>query len=217
MRNFLNMPAMIKKNDLKRIVAVAIIAVVALLFFWVGIAFFTKNNNTLKLSDKQQNNQQTENLNEKRELKEKEEVRRIAENFVTTYYSYTWGDFSNVESQYCYMMDEMKRREEIKVAKMKKEIEGQTQKYFTVRAELLDSEMVLFTGITADLNMKLNISNLSGAIVQRDTMIWVDKNGDYYEGDSDDLIVDTVEKNIQINLIKISNEWKVDWIKVNRK
>ena len=194
------------KNNLFRIIAIAF-----LLFMLVGLVFFRKGDNeVLNPSLVPANNQQTEIPDEKRELTEKERI--SAENFVTTYYSYTWGNFSNVELQYYYMTEEMKNREKVKVEKMKREIEGQPQRYFTARAELLNSEFVLFTNTEADLNIKLNVNNLSGAIVQRDTMVWVDKNGDYYEGNPDKLIVNSVEKNIEIKMIKVGGEWKMDGI-----
>ena len=199
---------MIKKNNFKKIIVVIVAIVVVLLFFSAGTLFFIKNNNTLKLSD----NQQIEKPDKKRELTEEEKARMTAENFVVTYYSYTWGNFSNVELQYYYMTEEMKNREKVKVEKMKREIEGQPQRYFTARAELLNSEFVLFTNTEADLNIKLNVNNLSGAIVQRDTMVWVDENGDYYEGNPDKLIVNSVEKNIEIKMIKVGGEWKMDGI-----
>ena len=198
---------MSKKNLFK------IIAIVFLLFMLVGLVFFRKGDNkTLNLNSVPANNQQMKIPDEKRELTEEEKLKIFAENFTATYYSYTWGNFSNVESQYYYMTEKMKSREKSKVEKMKKETEGQPQRYFTARAKLLNSEVISFANITAGLNIKLNVNNLSGAIVQRDTSVWVDENGDYYEGDIDNLIIDTVEKKVEINLIKAGDEWKVDWI-----
>ena len=192
------------KNNLFKIIAIAF-----LLFMLVGLLFFRKGDDkTLSPNPVPVNNQP----DEKRELTEEEKVKIFAENFTATYYSYTWGNFSNVELQYYYMTEEMKNREKVKVEKMKREIEGQPQRYFTARAELLNSEFVLFTNTEADLNIKLNVNNLSGAIVQRDTMVWVDKNGDYYEGNPDKLIVNSVEKNIEIKMIKVGGEWKMDGI-----
>lgn len=194
------------KKNLFRIIAIAF-----LLFMLIGLLFFRKGDDET-LNPNPVNNQQIKEPNKKQELTEEEKMKIFAENFVATYYSYSWGNFSNVESQYYYMTDEMKNREEIKVEKMKREIEGQPQRYFTARAELLDSEVISFTNTEIKLNIKLNINNFAGAIVQRDTMVWVDENGDYYEGDTDDLIIDTVEKNIKINLIKIGEVWKVDGV-----
>ncbi|MCK5591237.1 MAG: hypothetical protein KAI72_04705, partial [Candidatus Pacebacteria bacterium] len=56
------------------------------------------------------------------------------------------------------------------------------------------------------------IDNFAGAMVQRDTLVWVNKNGNYYEGDETKLITSTTAKNIEIDLIKIDDQWKVDRI-----
>ena len=196
------------KKNLFRIIAIAF-----LLFMLVGLLFFRKDDKEISNPNLvPANNKQAEEPDKKYELTEEEKVKIFAENFVTTYYSYTWGNFSNVESQYYYMTDEMKSREKEKVEKMKKEIESQPRKYFTARAKLLNSEFTSYEETIAGINISLKINNFAGAIVQRDTMVWVDENGDYYEGNTDDLIIDSIEKNIQINLIKIGEEWKVDWI-----
>ena len=196
------------KNNLFKIIAIAF-----LLFMLVGLVFFRKGGDeVLNPNPAPANDWQINNADEKHKLTEEEKVKIFAENFTATYYSYTWGNFSNVELQYYYMTEEMKNREKVKVEKMKREIEGQPQRYFTARAEVLNSEFVLFTNTEADLNIKLNVNNLSGAIVQRDTMVWVDKNGDYYEGNPDKLIVNSVEKNIEIKMIKVGGEWKMDGI-----
>lgn len=194
-----------------------IIAIVFLLLMLVGLAFFRKDDGEIPNSKPvPTDNQQVENPDKKYELTEEEKLKIFAENFAATYYSYTWGNFSNVESQYYYMTEEMKNREKSKVEKMKKEIEDQPQKYFTARAKLLNSEFASYEEAKASVSINLNVDNFAGAIVQRDTMVWVDGNGDYYEGDIEDLIVDTVDKSVQINLIKISGEWKVDWIGENQ-
>ena len=180
-----------------------------LLFMLVGLSFFRKGDDKIPAPNPI-NNKQIENPNKKQELTEEEKAKIFAENFTATYYSYTWGNFSNVESQYYYMTEEMKNREKEKVEKMKKEIESQPRRYFTARARLLNSEFASYEKTKASLNINLSIDNFAGAIVQRDTMVWVDENGDYYEGDIDDLIINSVEKNVEVNLVKIGEEWKVD-------
>ncbi len=197
---------MTKKNLLE------IVIIAFLLFMLVGLVFFRKNKNGEISEPKPRENWQLEESGGKQELTEEEKAKIIAGNFAINYYSYAWGDFSNIESQYCHMTNEMKKREEIKVEKMKKEIEGQPRRYFTARAELLNPEVILFTNTEAKLNIKLRIDNLSCAIVQRDTMVWVDENGDYYEGDPDNLIINSVEKNIEIIMTRIGNEWRVSKI-----
>ena len=192
------------KNNLFKIVMITF-----LLFMLVGLSFFRKGDDKIPAPNPI-NNKQIENPNKKQELTEEEKAKIFAENFTATYYSYTWGNFSNVESQYYYMTEEMKNREKEKVEKMKKEIESQPRRYFTARARLLNSEFASYEKTKASLNINLSIDNFAGAIVQRDTMVWVDENGDYYEGDIDDLIINSVEKNVEVNLVKIGEEWKVD-------
>ena len=120
------------KNNLFKIIAITF-----LVFMLVGLVFFRKSDDEiLNPNPVPADNQQVENPDEKYKLTEEEKLKIFAENFVITYYSYTWGNFSNVESQYCHMTDEMKSREEIKVEKMKREIKGQPQRYFTVQARI---------------------------------------------------------------------------------
>ena len=196
---------MTKKNLFK------IIAIAFLFFMLVGLLFFRKGDDEiLNPNPAPADNRQAENPDEKYELTEEEKLKIFAENFAATYYSYTWGNFSNVESQYYYMTEEMKSGEKIKVEQMKRKIENQPQRYFTARARLLNSEFASYEKTGASININLSVDNFAGAIVQRDTMVWVDENGDYYEGNTEDLIIDTVEKNVEINLIKIGEEWKVN-------
>ena len=197
------------KNNLFKIIAITF-----LVFMLVGLIFFRKGDDEI-LNPNPVNNQQIKEPDKKHELTEEEKLKTFAENFAATYYSYTWGNFSNVESQYYYMTDEMKNREKEKVGQMKKEIENQPQRYFTARARLLNSEFALYEETRASININLSVDNFAGAIVQRDMMVWVDKNGNYYEGNTKGLIVNTVNKSIQINLVKIGEVWKVDWIEKN--
>lgn len=201
---------MTKRNLLK------IIAIVFLLLMLVGLAFFRKGDDNLSELNPANNNGNRQiiepNKNREYESIEEEKARIFAGNFATVYYSYTWGNFSNIESQYYCMTEEMKDREKSKVAKMKKETEGQPQRYFTVRVKLVNSEIILLEEKNAKINIDLSIDNFAGAIVQRDTMVWVDENGDYYEGNIEDIIIETAEKSVEVALTKINGEWKVDWI-----
>jgi len=187
-------------------------AIFFVVIFLIGMVFFRKDDNDIKENNIELDNQQLINDTKNEEITEEEKAKSFAENFTTIYYSYTWGNFSNIESQYYYMTDEMKKKEEGKVEKMREETKNQPQKYFTARAKLVDSDFIIYEKIKAILNINLNIDNYAGAIVQRDTMVWVDENGDYYGGDLNDLVINTIEKKIDINLVKINDEWKVDEI-----
>lgn len=188
-----------------------IIIIIFLLIMVVGLAFFKKDKNEPEPKNNQPIDQQPIKEQEKEPAK-KEAVKTTAEIFATIYYSYTWGNFSNIESQYYYMTAEMKNREESKIIEMKKGAENQPQKYFTARATLINSEFVSYDERKTSLKIDLSIDNFAGAMVQRDTLVWVDENGNYYGGDINNLILNTVEKNIEINLLKVDDKWKVDQI-----
>ncbi|MCK5476001.1 MAG: hypothetical protein KAI71_05480 [Candidatus Pacebacteria bacterium] len=198
-------------SKLKKIIIIIVAIIIVALFFLISVTFFLKEEKQDVIS---QNNQQEEKPSEDAIIgpTAEEKVKTFAENFTKTHYSYAWGSFSNIESQYYYMTDGMKDREENKVEKMKKGIENQPQKYFTVIAKLTSSDLILYNETKASFKIDLNISSFAVAMIERDTMIWVDENGDHYEGNINDLIVDTVDKNIKIDLVKIDDQWKVDRI-----
>ena len=205
---------------MSRFYLIKIFIFIILFIFLIGFIFFPKEKNEVELSQSEIERQQLiesvkeqEKLNEeKKNLTEKEQVKMFAENFTKIYYSYVWGIFSNIESQYYYMTDEIKDREKNKVEKMKEAIKNQPQKYFTVRAKLTSSTFTFYDETKASFEIDLDIDNFAGAMVQRDTLVWVNKNGNYYEGDETKLITSTTAKNIEIDLIKIDDQWKVDRI-----
>ncbi|MEA2097811.1 MAG: hypothetical protein U9P70_01920 [Patescibacteria group bacterium] len=198
-----------------------IVAFVVMLVLLAGFVFFKKDEKAQELSESEIKRQQLiEDVKRQKEHDERDmeltiekKIINFAENFTTMYYSYTWGSFSNIESQYYYMTNEMKNREEDKVEKMRKEIENQPQRYFSTRAKLIDSTHISYNEEKASLEINLSINKFAGAIVERDTLVWVDENGNYYEEDETNLITDTINKSIEIDLVKIDDEWKVDQIR----
>lgn len=200
-----------------------IIAFITILVLLAGFAFFRKDKEVEELSESEIKRQQLiEDVKRQKEYEEKEKEKELtiekrmsnfAENFITIYYSYTWGNFSNIESQYHYMTDEMKNREEEKVEKMRKEIEGSPQRYFSARAKLIDSVSMSCNEEKASLKINLSIDKFAGAMVQKDTIVWVDENGNYYGGDEVDLIIDTINKSVEVDIFKVGDEWKVDQIR----
>lgn len=200
------------KSGVKKIIIVLVVIFASALFLWAGVAFFAKDNSIPKTADDQQDGQQPGGLDEDSEITEEAKAKSFAESFVVTYYSYTWGNFSNIESQYYYMADRMKKEEEIKVEKIKEGTKNQPQKYFTARAELLDSNFVSYEETEAILEIDLIINNYAGAMAQKETLVWVDEKGDYYEGDLNDILVSAVEKKVRVEIIKISEDWKINKI-----
>jgi len=200
------------RNNFKKMATIYTAIFLAVIFL-IGLIFFRKDDGDIKENNPEINKQQIVEDVENKKITEEQKTKSFAENFTTTYHSYTWGNFSNIESQYYYMTDEMKNREINKMEKIKKDLENQSQKYFTVRARLADSNFVSYKEAEAVLEINLNINNYAGAIVQRDTMVWVDEEGNYYEGDLNNLIINTSEKKVKIELVKIDSEWKIDKIK----
>jgi alpha-galactosidase/6-phospho-beta-glucosidase family protein len=199
------------RNNFKKM-ATIYTAIFFVVIFLIGMVFFRKDDNNAEENNLKLNSQPlVEDIKEER-ITEEEKIKSFAENFAMIYYSYTWGNFSNIESQYYYMTDEMKDRERNKVEQIKKAAENQPQKYFTARANFIDSEFLYYEKAKANLKINLSVDNYAGAIVQRDTMVWVDKNGNYCGGDIRDLIASTIKKKINIELVKIGEEWKADEI-----
>ena len=205
-------------SNLKKIIIIAAVIFSILLSFLTGIVFFLKKENKdIPSQNNEQEEQRSKNsekteLTKKEELTEKEKTKIFAENFAMIYYSYTWGNFSNIESQYHSMAEEMKNKEKNRVERMKKEIEDQPRKYFSAKARLTDSTFLLYNGNRAEMIINLNIDNFAGAIIQRETIIWVDEKGDPYIGDVNNLITSSKNKKIKIDFIKINDEWKISGI-----
>lgn len=199
------------RNNFKKMATIYTV-IFFMVIFLIGMIFFKKDDSGIKKSNLESDNQQLIKDIENEKITEEGKIKTFAENFTIIYYSYTWGNFSNIESQYYYMTDEMKNREKNKVEQIKKATENQPQKYFTARARLIDSEFLYHEKAKANLKINLSVDNYAGAIVQRDTMVWVDESGNYCGGDIRDLIIGTTDKNIEINLVKIGDEWKVDEI-----
>ena len=199
-----------------------IVAFIILLIWLAGFVFFRKDEYKPEPKNNQQIEQQpVEDIKntEEKEITEAERVETIAETFASIYYSYSWGNFSNVESQYGYMTNEMESREKNKVEQMKSEIENQPRKYFMVRAEVINSELIDYKeNKKAIFNIKLKVKDIDGAFVtdaevpeiRPNTSALIDSNKNVYTGDIEYLVVKTTDKNIEIILIKIGEEWKVD-------
>jgi len=205
----------------KKLFAILVgIVVVALLA--AGMVFFKKNqgNKVLK-NNKLENHQVIPPKPKPRKLSEEKKVKTMAENFARSYYSYTWGEFGIIEGLYYDMTDKMKEREMARVERIKEKIKSQPRRYFTVKAEVINSEFIEFTENTrASLNVDLEIKEINGAFVtdtdvpeiKPQTTALVDGDGNVYDGDMRDLVVNTANKNVKINLVKIGDKWKVNGI-----
>ena len=204
-------------DNFKKIIIVSTVIFVTLFFLGTGIVFFPKEKDedipsqNNKQEEEQQQQQQLKN-SIKTELTEKEKIKMLAENFVVIYYSYTWGEFSNIETQYDYMSEKMKNEEKNKVEQIKQETKNQPRKYFSARAKLISSAVLSYGENEAEIAVDLNVTNFAGAIIQREIMVWVDEKGDPYVRDVNNLITSSENKKIKINFIKDNDKLKVDKI-----
>ena len=187
-------------GNLKKIIIAVVVIISILLSFLVGIVFFLKeknegipNQNNKQEEQRSKDPEKTE-LTGKEELTEKEKAKIFAENFAVFYHTYNWGDFSNIESLYDSMTDGMKNKEKNRVERMKKETEAQPRKYFSAKAKLIDSSFLLYNENRAEVIADINIDDFAGAIIQRETILWVDEKGDPYLGEIDDLVISSKNK-----------------------
>ena len=67
--------------------------------FLIGLVFFRKDDDTVEENNLELNNQQLIEDIGKTEITEEQKIKSFAEIFTATYYSYTLGTFSNIESQ----------------------------------------------------------------------------------------------------------------------
>lgn len=198
---------------------------IILFIFLIGFIFFRKDEYKSKPPAEQPSSQQEEVIKEEEKLTDEDNIKRIAETFASIYYSYTWGNFSNIELLYNYMTEEMKNNEKERIKDMKNERKDQLNKYYMEEAKIINSKIINYSdNSTAKLNIDLEIKKINGAFVtdadvpeiKPHTSAFIDSNGNFYDGNIEDLVVEIVEIKIQIDLIKIKNDWKVeDIMKIN--
>jgi len=157
------------------------------------------------------------------ENKIKEEIKNLAENFAEVYYSYTWGNFSNIESLYPFMTDGMLKMEKEKVKRMLNENKAKKRVYLTVEAKGERSDFIEYEkGVKASLRIKLKLKKINGAWVtgmdisrpEISTTIFVNGDGKIYNGNIEELVVKVFFKDVDIYLNKQGTEWKVDRLEV---
>ena len=200
----------------------AILAGVAVIMLLAaGLIFFKKDQGSKVLDEnKTEIHQTVPPKPEPRELSEEEKIKIMAENFAGSYYSYTWGEFGMIEGLYYYMTDGMRGGEEKRVAGLKEELKNQPRRYFMVRAKVINSSFIEYQENKASLDVDLEIKEIDGAFVvdtdvpkiKPNTSALVDRNGNVYNGDMDDLVIRATSKNVKISIIKVSDKWKVNRI-----
>ncbi len=192
-------------------ILVKIIAVVILFILMIGFVFFRKDEYKTKPSEGQPAIQQEEVPAEKiiRELTEEDKLKRLAENFVSIYYSYSWGNFSNIESQYSYMSYEMEKKERIKVEQFKKETENQLLTYFGVSSIPQETSIYYIDQSRAEVKIEFEQYEIEGVSIYVDGVLTgVDKLGNassFYP-----VYRKIYNKNVLIELLRENDEWKVN-------
>ena len=195
----------------KILLIVSVVFVFLFLLLIVSPLFLKKNDKDITVQDNNsQEIQRLANLEKEGEM-EKEEIANSLENFVIFYNSYTWGSFSNIESQYNSMSEEMKSNEQQRVEQMKKNIENQSQQYVSARASLIDSEFLLYDENEVEMIVSINIENYDGAVVQGEiVMIWVDSEGNPYDKNSKSLVTSSNNKRIKICCTRVDGNCMVN-------
>ena len=213
---------------MSRFYLIKIFTFILLFIFLIGFTFFRKDEYKSKPPAKQPLNQQEETVKEEekeKELTDEDNIKRIAETFASIYYSYTWGNFSNIELLYNYMTEKMKNNEKERIKDIKNKGKDQPTKYYTEEAKIINSAIINHSdNSTAKLNIDLEIKKINGAFVtdadvpeiKPHTSAFVDGNGNFYDGNIEDLVVEIIEEKVQIDIIKIKNNWRVEGImKIN--
>lgn len=200
------------ENDIKKIALIVI-----LVFVFIGFAFFRKE---APKEDKPKEDPAIVNPApvEKPDAEkiEKESLQKQAELFSSIYYSFSWGNFSNIESLYGKMTDSLRESERSKVESLKNGILGQPVQYQTQRNSALSSEIVSYDKDMSVIDVKMETAYYAGAIVQKDTMIWVDSKGKEFRGNEFDLIYYKEQKTIELALLKVNDKWKIDRISIKQ-
>ena len=193
----------------KAFLVIAGFVVVLFGIFAVGILFFKKDNELFH------GDQTTGRQFTRQEKLERKELKTVAEKFAVSYYSYTWGDFSNIESQYYLMTSEMVEREKNRVEKMKKEIKRKPKKYFSKRASLIDSKVELYKDSKAVFNIKLKVDEINGALVGNGELVWIDSEANRIKDKNwRSLIARTTEMHVKIDLTRIDSDWRINRTRV---
>jgi len=199
-----------KKNNL-----VKTIIVIFFLFLLLALYYFITSEKTLEIKNNRQDFQEQDASALRSEIFKKNEARLAAENFAVAYYSYTWGDFSNIESQYSAMTEEMKNAEQKRVEEMKEKTETQPLKRITEMASLAENKFVLYEEEKAISEIKLNIVKIP-LIYDKENDEWSDGENIYAKEHIEKHLKGITEnfpqKTVRINLVKQKGLWKISGI-----
>ncbi len=191
-----------------------LVGIAVMMLLAAGLIFFKKDQRGGALDENKKETRQTiPPKSEPGKLSEEDKVKTMAENFARSYYSYTWGEFGIIEGLYYDMTDKMKEREMARVERIKEKIKSQPRRYFTVKAEVINSSFIEYQENKASLDINLEIEEFNGLVMGLDGVeTLVDINGNVYKGNSKDLIGKVFNKKIKIDLVRVEKDWKVNKI-----
>lgn len=199
-----------KKNNLVRT-----IIVIFFLFLLVALYYSITSEKAPEIKNDRKDFQEQDASALRLEIFKKNEARLAAENFAVAYYSYAWGDFSNIESQYSAMTEEMKNAEQKRVEEIKEKIESQPLKRITEMASLAENKFVSYEEEKAISEIKLNIVKIP-LIYNKENDEWSDGENIYtkehIEKHSKKIIENLPQKTVRINLVKQKGLWKISGI-----
>lgn len=188
------------KSNLKQIALLLILAI-----FLIGFTFFQKDKSEEFITES----------NEKEQLAilEQKKAENMLSNFTVTYNSYSAGDFSNIESLYPLMTEQMAQTEKTKIERFRAKIAEQPKQYQTVTAEFRGLSTQEFEDEKIIANIIIFKQTFSGAYIQnsdkKEHFILVDQNGQPYSGDMNMLLLSKDLKIFQITGVKENGIWKV--------
>jgi len=197
-------------------ILIKFVLAIVLFILTIGFVFFRKDEYKTKPLDEQPLIQQEEVQDEKiiKELTEEDRIKTIAETFTSIYYTYSWGNFFNIESLYDYMTDEMASREKDKVEKMKEEIENQPLIYFGVSSFPQNINIIYLDQNRAKIEIEIEQYKVEGASIYIEGILTrVDKFGNKLLVYPNNKRI--ANKKIIMELKKGNNKWKVDKIDIN--
>lgn len=189
------------KRDLKRIILLAFLAMLL-----VGFTFFRK--------DTKNENYKNQDAVEQKNVLEKQKAENMLSNFAVTYNSYTSGDFSNIESLYGMMTEELKKSETEKVSKLKL---GDKKEYQTIKSDFKGSNTIEFSENKIIANIVL-LKQIYGGAYKSDPdnnlqKILVDREGKPYDKDISTLLESKDLVFLQLTGVRENEDWKVNEIK----
>jgi len=179
--------------------------------FLVGMVFFRKDDN-IEENNLELNNQQLIEGAENEKITEEEKIESFAENFTTTFYSYTWGNFSNIESLKDNMTQDLWERELQWVEMEKEKIKNRSIIYIGISNIPQKANIIYLTEDKSEIEIECEQYEIEGASIYiNGVLVGIDKFG---EKSLDYPVYKKIEnKKITLKLLRENNEWKVDGIR----